>query len=162
METQSLCQTIPPPQEFKFHSLEKCSGPYAIPSGAGTLGLELLEFKFPEPDLLNSTEIEEEATRSWDNNTKPDDSISQSGSQRLNQTGSKKKIWKQPANGIVLAVAEDGVFALTRSTFLQQVDTLLAAHKLKEVAMLAHEQQKKLDELKRRSGVSVSDIEYQV
>ncbi|GJJ14976.1 hypothetical protein Clacol_009246 [Clathrus columnatus] len=164
VETQSLCQTLSPSREAEFHTLEKCTGLYTVPSNAQTSILELVEFNFSEPDLPDSTEIEEEATRSWNssNNTRTGSSTPQeTTSQRSSQLYPKKKSRKSPANGTVLAIGTDCVYGLTRSTFLQQVDTLIAAHKLKEVAMIAQEQQKKLDEIKRTSGVSVFEVETQ-
>lgn len=167
VETQTLCQTVPPSRDFKFHLLERCTGSYNVPSSAESVALELVEFKFSEPDVPDSTDIEEEeARRSLGGNTnKTGDNASQESSssgQRSNQQQSKKRGRKSPANSITLAVGEDAVYALTRSTFLQQFEALLAAHKLKEVVMLAQEQQKRVDELKRRSGVLASDIELLV
>lgn len=161
LETQSICQVLPPTQSaFSPIALVKSTLGFLVPRGDPKNILETVNFPLIEPDAPNTSEIEEKAAGSGHLNSH----ASAPGHDNFAPSSTTKQQHRpRQLKSSVLAVGSDAIYALTTPTLIQQIDMLLECHKLGEATNLVKEHQRKLEQKKRAShSQSVSDIEAQV
>ncbi|KIJ36750.1 hypothetical protein M422DRAFT_178931 [Sphaerobolus stellatus SS14] len=156
LESQELVQELPPLDVFAIRQLDKSYGGYVIPSSEESRALDIVKFNILQPDAPDSSAIEEEA-------------IEKSATSRpLPPRGDSLKAEStkggpsRQGKAILLATGNDAVYALATPTLVQQIDVLLEGHKLKEATEFAKEQQKRLDDRKKRGSLSPGDIDEEI
>lgn len=119
--------------------------------------MEIVDFPPSEPEAPDTSAIEESAIAGRPTNTSNPPSHKDSVDAPISRQTSFR-----PQKAVLLAVGTDGIYGFSAVTILQQVDALLEAHKLKEATDFVKEQQKRLEDRKRKSMIHPVDCGLQV
>jgi hypothetical protein len=158
LETQSLRQVLSSTSAISPIALGRSTHGFVVPSGNQKHDLDLVDFPLLEPGAPDTSDIEERAAGGGPSNSQtptPGDAASAFLSTTKHRTRQSK--------ASILAVCTDAIYALAVPTLIQQIDTLINAHKLNEATNLAKEQQRKFEQRKRAShSHNAGELEAQV
>lgn len=139
VETQTICQVIPPSSTFSAATLEKSLAGFIAPAGELNQKLDIVSFPLLEPETPDTSAIEDGEV--YEPHLTPRTPLPRG--QSLGSTPIKKRRTRRSMTGL-LAVSMNAVNALVTPTLIQQADALLENHKLNETINLAKERYKKL------------------
>lgn len=156
LETQAKCQVLSSSAVTPV-GLAKSTHGFVVPLGDQKHDLDIVDFPLLEPDAPNTSEIEDSTV----NNARSTSLTPTSGRDASGTSAMTHPTRQQKAS--ILAVGSDAIYALAAPTLLQQINTLLEAHKLTAATNLVKETQRKLEQKKRAShSHSASEIDAQV
>ncbi|KAF8499515.1 hypothetical protein JB92DRAFT_3099258 [Gautieria morchelliformis] len=157
LETQALRQILSSTSAISPIALGKSTHGFVVPRDNQKHTLDLVDFPLLEPAAPNTSEIEERAAVGGQSNSQ----TPTSGDATPTSSSTTKHRTRQ-SKASILAVCTDAIYALAVPTLIQQIDTLVNAHKLNEATNLAKEQQRKLEQRKRAShSHSAGELEAQ-